>query len=104
MGAVVNAVSVDYLNKPRKIFKELMRITKPGGLVAMSFSNRMFWTKAIKAWTNASEFQRLLICGSYFHFAGFIDVKAFRVDEGHGDPMYVVYALKPRGAASADEL
>merc|ERR1712183_670862 len=69
--AIVNAVSVDYLNKPFEIFQEFRRIARPGALVAMSFSNRMFWTKAIKVWTGASEFQRLMICGSYFHFAGF---------------------------------
>lgn len=90
--AVVNAVSVDYLNKPLELFAEFRRVVRSEGLVAMSFSNRMFWTKAIRRWTQASEFQRLLICASYFHFSGFRDVKAQRIDAGRGDPMYVVYA------------
>eukprot|EP00927_Polykrikos_kofoidii_P031776 TRINITY_DN27248_c0_g1_i2.p1 TRINITY_DN27248_c0_g1~~TRINITY_DN27248_c0_g1_i2.p1 ORF type:complete len:307 (+),score=47.00 TRINITY_DN27248_c0_g1_i2:74-922(+) len=98
--AVVNAVSVDYLNKPREIFEDLRRIARPGALVAMSFSNRMFFTKAIRRWTKASEFQRLLICGSYFHFAGFKGVRAERVDEGRGDPMWVVFARAPGNAAA----
>lgn len=101
--AIVNAVSVDYLNKPYKLFREIRRIARPGALVAMSFSNRMFWTKAIKRWTAASEFQRLLICASYFHFAGFTDVRAERIDAGRGDPMYVVFAHAPR-TAQGEEL
>merc|ERR1712083_926097 len=93
--AIVNAVSIDYLNNPKKMFAEFRRMARPGAIVAMCFSNRMFWTKAVKVWTGANEFQRLLICGSYFHYAGFQDVRAERIDAGKGDPMYVVYAKVP---------
>eukprot|EP00928_Gymnodinium_smaydae_P074835 TRINITY_DN57850_c0_g1_i1.p1 TRINITY_DN57850_c0_g1~~TRINITY_DN57850_c0_g1_i1.p1 ORF type:complete len:289 (-),score=3.18 TRINITY_DN57850_c0_g1_i1:197-988(-) len=99
--AIVNAVSVDYLNKPLQLFKEIRRIARPGALVAMSFSNRMFFTKAIKRWTQATEFQRLMICGSYFYFSGFRNIKAERIDNGKGNPMWVVYAHAPTQSASA---
>jgi SAM-dependent methyltransferase len=42
---ITNAVSVDYLNKPREVFKEMHRVLKPGGTAMMSFSNRCFPTK-----------------------------------------------------------
>ena len=42
---VTNAVSVDYLNKPVEVFKEMHRVLKPGGRAIMSFSNRCFPTK-----------------------------------------------------------
>lgn len=98
--AIVNAVSVDYLTRPFEIFQEFRRVARPGALVAMSFSNRMFWTKAIKRWTEASEFQRLLMCASYFHYTGFLGVRAERADDGRGDPMYIVFGRAPGGAVA----
>ena len=44
---VTNAVSVDYLNKPVEVFKEMHRVLKPGGRAIMSFSNRCFPTKGM---------------------------------------------------------
>ena len=41
---VCNVVSVDYLNKPLEIFREMHRILRPGGKAIMSFSNRCFPT------------------------------------------------------------
>jgi len=52
---VTNAVSVDYLNKPLQVFKEINRVLKPGGLAIMSFSNRCFPTKAISLWTATGD-------------------------------------------------
>ena len=45
--AVVCCVSVQYLQYPEKVFAEIYRVLKPGGVVIMSFSNRMFYQKAI---------------------------------------------------------
>lgn len=42
---ITNAVSVDYLNKPMEVFREMHRVLKPGGRAIMSFSNRCFPTK-----------------------------------------------------------
>ena len=43
---VCNVVSVDYLTRPREIFRETHRVLRPGGRAIMSFSNRCFQTKA----------------------------------------------------------
>ena len=45
---VTNAVSVDYLSQPLEVFKEILRVLKPGGKAIMSFSNRCFPTKVFR--------------------------------------------------------
>lgn len=44
------AVSVQYLVDPVGVFSEIGRILKPGGSLIISFSNRMFPTKAVAIW------------------------------------------------------
>ncbi|GMH43807.1 hypothetical protein BSKO_11741 [Bryopsis sp. KO-2023] len=101
---ITNCVSVDYLTKPMEIFAEMHRCLKPGGLAAMSFSNRCFPTKAIAVWTSTGDPEHVWIVGSYFHYSvpgGFEDPKCKDISApknflgiGGGDPMYVVYARK----------
>lgn len=64
--AVLNCVSVQYLQYPEAVFSEIHRILKPGGLAIISFSNRMFFQKAIQAWRNASEATRVELVKNYF--------------------------------------
>mmetsp|Transcript_28279 Transcript_28279/g.79831 ORF Transcript_28279/g.79831 Transcript_28279/m.79831 type:complete len:318 (-) Transcript_28279:217-1170(-) len=98
---ITNAVSVDYLTKPKEVFAEMHRVLKPGGTAMMSFSNRCFPTKAISIWTATGDMDHIYIVGSYFHYTpGFgppscrdISPKA-GLFSAAGDPMYVVYASK----------
>jgi hypothetical protein len=64
--AVLNCVSVQYLQYPDAIFHEMHRILKPGGVAIVSFSNRMFYQKAIQAWRDSSETSRVKLVKSYF--------------------------------------
>lgn len=64
--AVLNAVSVQYLQYPDKVFSEIHRILKPGGLAIVSFSNRMFYQKAIQAWRDGSDGDRVRLVKQYF--------------------------------------
>ncbi|KAG7545713.1 Methyltransferase type 11 [Arabidopsis suecica] len=94
---ITNVVSVDYLTKPLKVFKEMNRILKPGGLALMSFSNRCFFTKAISIWTSTGDADHALIVGSYFHYAGGFEAPQavdISPNPGRSDPMYVVYSRK----------
>ncbi len=64
--AVLNTVSVQYLQYPEAIFSEIHRILKPGGIAIVSFSNRMFYQKAIQAWRDAAEGDRVQLVQHYF--------------------------------------
>eukprot|EP00667_Euglena_gracilis_P018575 EG_transcript_19746 len=68
---VTNVVSVDYLTKPQQVFAEMHRVTKPGGLAVVTFSNRLFITKAIALWvaTMDSGAEHCRIVATYFRFS-----------------------------------
>ncbi|KAJ8904213.1 hypothetical protein NDN08_000738 [Rhodosorus marinus] len=94
---VTNVVSVDYLNKPLEVFKEINRVLRPGGKAIMSFSNRCFPSKAINIWLSTNDYEHIFIVGCYFNYAGGFE-KLESVDlspnPGMSDPMYVVQAYK----------
>ena len=48
-----------YLQYPENISMEISRILKNNGKLIIAFSNRAFWTKAPKIWTNSDETQRV---------------------------------------------
>lgn len=64
--AVLNTVSVQYIQYPEAIFSEIHRVLKPGGVAIISFSNRMFFQKAIQAWREGSEASRVELVKQYF--------------------------------------
>jgi len=64
--AVLNTVSVQYVQYPEAIFSEIYRLLKPGGIAIISFSNRMFFQKAIAAWRDGTEASRVELVKSYF--------------------------------------
>lgn len=64
--AVLNAVSIQYLQYPEAVFSEIHRVLKPGGIAIVSFSNRMFYQKAIQGWRDGSEASRVQLVQSYF--------------------------------------
>ncbi|MCL7048139.1 hypothetical protein MKW94_004620 [Papaver nudicaule] len=54
--AVLCTVSVHYLQQLKKVFAEIFRVLKPGGLFIVSFSNRLFYEKEIGAWREGSGY------------------------------------------------
>ncbi|MEG3938572.1 class I SAM-dependent methyltransferase [Microcoleus sp. S36b_A3] len=109
--AVVNCVSVQYLQQPDAIFAEIRRILKPGGVAIISFSNRMFSQKAIAAWREGSEGDRVQLVKSYFDSVKGANIPGFSKPEvvskqsnlpsfmqmlgmGGGDPFYAVVAYR----------
>jgi len=63
--AVLIAVSIQYLQYPEAILSEIHRILKPDGIVIISFSNRMFYQKAITAWRDNNEETRVKLVEYY---------------------------------------
>ncbi|MCL1473019.1 class I SAM-dependent methyltransferase [Argonema antarcticum] len=104
--AVLNCVSVQYLQYPEAIFSEIHRILKPGGIAIISFSNRMFSQKAIAAWRDGSETSRVELVRRYFQsVTGFstpeVIIRASTAPSflqwmgvGGGDPFYAVIASR----------
>ncbi len=102
--AVLNTVSVQYLQQPELVFAEVRRILKPGGIAIFSFSNRMFYQKAIAAWRDGSEAERVELVKQYFaQTPGFSEPEVQSKTGGAsaifqmfglpgGDPFYAVIA------------
>lgn len=64
--AALCTVSVQYLQQPEKVFAEVFRILRPGGVFIVSFSNRLFYEKAINAWREGSAYSRVQLVVQYF--------------------------------------
>ena len=62
----VDGCSVQYLQQPEEVFAEMHRVLKPGGVAIVSFSNRLFYEKAIAAWRQNTDFGRQQLAKSYF--------------------------------------
>ena len=96
--AVTCVVSVDYLNKPLQVFREVNRVLKPGGKFILSQSNRCFPSKAIAMWLNMDDLQHCLVIGAYFHYAGgFTPARAYDISPTGprtNDPLFIVEAMK----------
>ncbi|NEZ60262.1 class I SAM-dependent methyltransferase [Adonisia turfae] len=96
--AVLNTVSVQYLQQPETVFAEIYRVLKPGGIAIVSFSNRMFYQKAISAWRDSSDAHHIALVKSYF-----ASVKGFSQPEviaNQGPPINPI--LQMMGMASSD--
>ena len=97
---VTCVVSFDYLTRPREVMREVSRVLRPGGRVILSQSNRCFYTKAVKAWTDdMSDGAHLRVLSNYIHFAdgAFGPITALDISPqgpGTNDPMYIVTAAK----------
>ncbi len=64
--AVVCCVSVQYMQQPERVFAEIHRVLKPGGVCIMTFSSRLFYSKAIQGWRDNSAYGRVSLVKQYF--------------------------------------
>lgn len=69
--AVLCALSVQYLEYPGQVFAEFGRLLANDGVCVVSFSNRCFPTKAVRAWRGASMDERIDLVDRAFDAAGF---------------------------------
>src|SRR3981081_985408 len=62
----VCCVSVDSLVPPVEVFADVARVLRPGGRLVVTFSNRLFPTKAIRGWLLAHEVERCRVVPTWF--------------------------------------
>ncbi len=60
------SLSIEYLIKPLEVMEEIVRVTRPGGRILVSFSDRWFPPKAIMIWSELHPFERLGMVLDYF--------------------------------------
>jgi SAM-dependent methyltransferase len=96
-GAVMT-VSVQYVVQPIEVFAQVARVLRSDAPFVVTFSNRMFPTKAIALWQMASEEQRAEIVRGYFAEAGTFE-KIQVIDRSRrpgvpADPIWAVVGYK----------
>lgn len=96
--AVCSCVSVQYLQRPVDVFREVARVLRPGAPLVVTFSNRCFPTKAIALWRalDGNDQQRLV--GLYMQTAGLESIETSRVTPMSGDPIWSVVGFAPAQA------
>jgi SAM-dependent methyltransferase len=92
------AVSVQYLQHPVDVFREVRRVLKPGAPFVVTFSNRCFPTKAINLWHEMDDEGHMQLVALYFASAGgwsnitVRDCSPARAKLFRSDPLYAVWA------------
>jgi hypothetical protein len=85
------ALSVQYLQYPGTVFAEFGRVLAPDGVLVVSFTNRMFPTKAVRAWRTAGMNERAELVGAYCD-AGELSVTDIVSEQPERDPLVAVIA------------
>ena len=92
LDAAMICVSVQYLQDPVAVLREVARVLRPGALLMVTFSNRCFPTKAVAIWGALTGADRARLVALYLERAGFARV-AVRMpvpEGGAGDPLTAV--------------
>ncbi len=96
--AAMICVSIQYLQQPVAVLREVARVLRPGSPLVVSFSNRCFWTKAVAVWRGLDDNGHARLVELYLDHAGFERVETRRLApwiEDEQDPMYAVIGRVP---------
>lgn len=104
--AVINTAAIEYVIDPLSLCREASRILRPGGVMAIAFSNRWFAGKAIALWSQLHEFERLafvvylLAATNSFEKITTLSIRGYPRPESDphplpsSDPVFIVTAKK----------
>ena len=101
--AVVITVSAQYLTSPVETFQEVNRILRPGGVFIVTFSNRMFPTKAVRIWRMSSDRGRMDIVSSYMESAGnFENIRGGFANSDESPPADPIFSVVSNKAGNSE--
>ena len=94
-----------YLQYPEAVAAELLRVLRPGGVLIVTFSNRLFFQKAPRIWAEGSDSDHLLIVARVLMAQGWprpeLLAEATRAEGplgwigAQGDPFFAVLVQRP---------
>jgi len=96
--AAMICVSIQYLQQPVVVLRDLARVLRPGVPLVISFSNRCFWTKAVAIWRALDDDGHGRLVERYLRHAGFEQIETHRLAEwveDVSDPMTAVVGRAP---------
>jgi hypothetical protein len=79
--AATVCVSIQYLQQPVAVLRELARVLRPGAPLIISFSNRCFWTKAVAIWRALDDSGHARLVERYLGHAGFERIETHQLAE-----------------------
>lgn len=87
-------VGVQYLQRPVAVFAEVRRVLRPGGIFAVSYSNRCFPTKAVRIWRSLDMMGQARLIRLYMERSTFDSVETLVLADGRaGNPLVVVTGM-----------
>jgi SAM-dependent methyltransferase len=91
--AAMICVSIQYLQRPIEVLRDVARVLRPGAPLVIGFSNRCFWTKAVAIWRALDDPGHAKLVQHYLRHAGFEGIATHRLAEwveDASDPMTAV--------------
>jgi SAM-dependent methyltransferase len=96
--AAMICVSIQYLQRPVEVLRDVARLLRPEAPLVIGFSNRCFWTKAVAIWRALDDAGHAKLIEHYLRHAGFTEIETHRLAEwveDESDPMTAVVGRTP---------
>ena len=93
--AAAICVSIQYLTRPAAVLRDLGRVLVAGGPLVVTFSNRCFPTKAVRAWLLRDDLGHAALVARYLKAARtWTGIQHFDRSPSASDPLHAVVARR----------